>query len=142
MKVRDFREGDTAYTVVELGRQYSPYNTYEIYPSRIASVGRRYLSALLKKDGDFVYEIRYTLEREEYNFLSEVEPFDSRRHKLFKTKQEADDFVARKQLVFWVGKEVDKKNNGYRFADSLSLEALRKIKEIVEEDRKMEDEKK
>ena len=111
--IKDFTKGNTAYIVT---RNYGRSTISIITETTVKSVGRKYVTVS-------TWDRKFKNSNSEY--LCEVVTYGES-DLLFKTEQEAKDYIEKEDLALWLGCLTTFRTEKY------SLEQLRKVKEILE----------
>lgn len=112
--IKDFQKGEPCYVLnMHIGRNKDP----EIKESLVKTVGRKYVTI------DTYYEKKY--EATDANYLHECTDYGERTL-LFRTKQEAEDYVEVHRLAIWLA---GRRSNDF---EQCTLEELRNMKKILE----------
>ena len=119
-----FKNHKTAYLLKITGYVPEYKNISEV---NIVSVGRKYVT--------IANDVKFAEPEHEENYLKEQTNCGWSRY-LFATKQDALDYVEKKQLAAWLTNFVNFKNN--TSLKSLKCETLRRVKNIIENDLKAE----
>lgn len=115
MTIKDFTVGQTAYMVTR------DYNEYRIMEFTVSKVGRRYVTV------GQVYGYQFYVPDIEYeDCLHEKEPYGYTR-KLFRTRQEAEDYLEKRNLWKELRRVFDSSSVG-----KYTLSQLRAIKRIID----------
>ena len=117
--IEKFKNHKTAYLLEIVGHVPEYKNISEV---NIMSVGRKYVT--------IANDVKFTEPEHEENYLKEQANRGWSRY-LFVEKQDALDYIEKRQLVAWF-----MKSKG--FLNDVSLEALRRVKSIIENDLKAE----
>lgn len=116
-----FKNQKTAYLLKITGHVPEYENIREV---DIISVGRKYVT--------ITNDVKFVEPENEENYLKERVNYGWSRY-LFATKQDALDYVEKRQIVAWLAKS---KN----LFGGMSIESLRRVKSIIEGDLKTEGE--
>jgi len=117
--IEKFKNHKTAYLLKITGYVPEYKNISEV---DIVSVGRKYVT--------ITNDVKFAEPEHEENYLKEQTNCGWSRY-LFETKQDALNYVEKRQLVAWFGKSGNLLND-------MSLESLRRVKSIIENDLKTE----
>lgn len=121
MKIKDFKPGETAYSLIRVRGRLTEHF---IKKYTINSVGRKYVKAT-PEGGHFPVE--FYKREENDDFLVENKDWGDY-EKLYLSEQAVNDDIERDMLRSWFVKAVGSYN-----IDNYSLEQLRKVKKILEE---------
>ena len=110
--IKDFQKGDTAYILTRnFGRNAKPFIT----ETAVKTVGRKYVTVS-------TWDRKF--ENSDSEYLYEVVTYGER-SLLFKTEQEAKEYLEKQDLALWLG------CISVNQAERYSLEQLRKVREIL-----------
>ena len=121
MTIKDFKQGNTAYSLRE---SYNAGAKYRIDEYVVISVGRKYVKASPK--GILNYPREFYLDNIADEYLYENKDWGYR-EMLFLTKEAAEGYIEKEALLLWF------RNTTYILRDDkYSLEQLREVKKILE----------
>lgn len=124
MIIKDFKPGNTAYSLIR--GNYNTDTKYRIDEYVVISIGRKYVKAAPKNSQNYPKEFYLNNITDEYLYENRDWGY---REMLFLTKEAAEGYIEKEALLFWL-----RNLTHYLRDDKYSLEQLREVKKILEEE--------